>query len=222
MNQYNFVAIEGNTGVGKTSLAKMLAKEYEATLVLETFVDNPFLPKFYADVERYAFTNELYFLMDRFEQLKPLLAKDYFSHGLKITDYILNKTLLYALANLPKAEYQLFKRVFDALYPNLPQPDMVVYLHSQVPRLLKNIQQRGRDFEQVVSSIYLQNIEDIYLQYFKDNPQLKVVLIHTNEIDFVKNPTHYQQLLQLLQKEYTSGLHECWLPHCIEDQQKSE
>lgn len=208
MKQYNFVVIEGNTGAGKTSLAKLLAKEYNTNLVLETFVDNPFLADFYGDTERYAMTNELYFLMDRFEQLRPLLQQNFFSKGLTITDYLLNKTLLYAYANLPAKEYQLFKRIFEALYPNLPQPDLIIYVHATVPRLLQNIKQRGREFEQVVSPSYLQKIEDIYFQYFQENPQLRILCLHVDALDFVHKKQDYQQILACLNKTYLTGFHE--------------
>ena len=205
-DKYNFITVEGNTGAGKTTLARMLAKEYGAKLILEEFADNPFLPKFYADRERYAFPTEMFFLMDRHEQLKNDLKSNKFSSGFNITDYLLDKSLLYAKANLPPEEASLFGRVFNSLYEKLPQPELIIYVHSSVPRLLQNIRKRGRDFEQVVEPNYLQIVEDIYLEHFKRNPQLKVLLMYTDELDFVHKPEDYELILDWVNRDYSEGI----------------
>ena len=205
-SKYNFVAIEGNTGAGKTSLANMLAAKYDANLILEQFVDNPFLADFYGDIDRFAFPTEMYFLMDRHHKLNELIASNSLTKGLNITDYLLNKSLLYAQVNLRSNEYLLFERFFNALYSYLPDPDLVIYIHSRVPRLIKNIRRRGRDFEQKVEPAYLQRVEDRYMRYFKANPHLKVLIINADELDFVNNPSHYEQILEWVNHPYEPGV----------------
>ncbi|MGB0839062.1 MAG: deoxynucleoside kinase [Chitinophagales bacterium] len=194
----NFVVVEGNTGAGKTSLAKLLAQEFAANLVLETFAENPFLPKFYADSKRYGFTNELYFMLDRNEHLRELLSQNAFSTGLTFSDYVLHKSLLYAQSNLDEDEITLFQRVFQLIYGNLPKPDLIIYVHSNVPRLIENIKKRGRDFEQVVKPEYLKKMENTYFRYFEENPDLKVIILHTDNVDFVNKPQDYQKILDVI------------------------
>lgn len=207
--QYKVVTVEGNIGAGKTSLASMLAKEYNASLILEEFADNPFLSKFYAAPERYALATETFFLLDRFEQLTNFLKKGIANNQLQITDYILRKTLLYASVNLPvKEEYLLFEKLFHTLCKDVPDPDLLIYIHAKVPQLISNIQQRGRKFEKNVQGAYLSKIEKAYLNYFKQNPQIPILFIHAEGMDFVNNETHYWRILEHLDKEYPPGMHE--------------
>ncbi len=206
-DRYHLITVEGNTGAGKTTFARMLAEQHNAKLVLEEFVDNPFLPLFYADRIRYAFSTEVFFLMDRQKQLRDIIDAGQFKSGLNIMDYLPNKSLLYAEVNLSKEEFELFDRVFKAIYPNLPQPELVIYIHSTVPRLLKNIAKRGRDFEQVVDPNYLQMVEDLYLSYFEKNPELRVLILHTDEVDFVANPADYERMISAVDQEYAAGVH---------------
>jgi len=206
--KYHFITVEGNTGAGKTSLARMLAKQYKGNLILEEFVDNPFLPKFYAQPARYAFHTEAFFLLDRHEQLNKLIASGQLKKGLNITDYLFNKSLLYAKVNLDPDENKLFARFFHTLHQHLPQPELVVYVHATVPRLIQNIRQRGRGFEQQVRPEYLQEVEDIYFNYFRKNPQLRVLVIHADNMDFVHNPAHYTQIVKWLQSDYPPGINE--------------
>lgn len=207
MKQYNIVTVEGNTGAGKTSLAKMLAKEFDANIILEDYVDNPFLPRFYAEPKRYAFHTEVFFFLDRLEQLQNLHRAKQLSQGLNITDYLFNKSLLYAEVNLDKEEYQLFARLFHQLHKNLPSSELIIYVHSTVPRLMKNIQKRGRGFEQQVQQEYLQSVEDLYLNYFSTQPKLTVLIIHADELDFVDRPADYQRILNWVQQDYEPGIH---------------
>lgn len=209
--KYNFITVEGNTGAGKTTLARMLAEQYKGNLILEDFVDNPFLPKFYIDRERYAFPCELHFLMARQKQLSEIIASNKLKQGFNISDYLLNKSLLYGQVNLEGDEYQLYANIFNALYPKLPKPELVVYVHSTVPRLIKNIQKRGRGFEQDVDPNYLQKVEELYMEYFKSNPQLKVLIIHADNLDFVAHPEHYQQILEWVNKDYEGGITDLYL-----------
>lgn len=207
MNNYQLITVEGNTGAGKTSLARMLSEEFEARLILEEFVDNPFLPKFYAEPERYAFTTEVFFLLDRHKQLKELMNGSYqLKEGLTITDYVLNKTLLYAEVNLKGDEYLLFKRLFQSLYADLPSSELIVYIHSSVPRLIQNIRKRGRGFEQVVRPEYLQQVEDLYFNYFEKNPDLTVAVIEADDLDFVGNKSHYEAIREALKGDFKKGV----------------
>ncbi len=209
--KYNFITVEGNTGAGKTTLAKMLAAEYGGNLILEDFVDNPFLPKFYRDRERYAFPCELHFLMARQQQLSEIIHSNRLNTGFNISDYLLNKSLLYGQVNLEEEEYQLYARIFHALYPQLPKPELVIYVHSTVPRLIKNIQKRGRGFEQGVDPNYLQKVEELYMDYFKRNPQLKVLILHSDNLDFVAHPEHYEQILEWINRDYEGGITDLYL-----------
>lgn len=185
----------------------MLAQAYDGELILEEFVDNPFLPKFYADIERYAFPTEVFFLMDRHRKLTELIASRTLQKGFNVTDYLLNKSLLYAQVNLKEDEYRLFERIFHALHTELPQPDLVIYIHSRIPRLIQNIRRRGRGFEQVVEPAYLQRVEDRYLRYFKENPSLKVLIINADDLDFVNNPADYEQIMEWVNAPYEAGIH---------------
>lgn len=205
---YTLVTVEGNTGAGKTTLAQMLAHDYKANLILEEFADNPFLPKFYAEPEKYAFHTEMHFMLNRYHQLSRFLHQYNTTPNLTISDYIFRKSLLYAAVNLQPDEYQLFERMFNTVYPNLPQPQLIIYVHATIPRLLANIQKRGRDFEQQVRTTYLKRVEDIYFNYFKNNPMLTVLLIHADDLDFVKHPHHYQQIVEWVNQTYPPGLHQ--------------
>lgn len=208
INKHKLITVEGNTGAGKTSLAQMLSEQYGAQLILEEFADNPFLPKFYAEPEKYAFHTEMHFMLDRYHQLSRFLQSWKASEELTISDYIFRKSLLYAEVNLQPDEYTLFERMFTTVYPNLPQPDLIVYVHATVPRLLRNIQKRGRDFEQQVRESYLHRVEKIYFDYFQNNPHLRVLIIHADNLDFVHQPKHYQQIVEWVNREYTPGMHE--------------
>ena len=207
MFPYNFITIDGNTGAGKTTLTKMLAQDFGGELILEEFVDNPFLPLFYATPERYAFSTELYFLIDRYEQLQETLNKKDLYGQLHFADYIFTKSLLYAKANLEGEEYRLFERIFNTFLTNLPEPELFIYLHSKADRLVQNIQKRGRDFEQVVRKTYLQTVEDIYFDYFQQNKHLRILIILADDIDFVENPAHYQAIREAVTKEFDPGIH---------------
>lgn len=210
-DKYNFITVEGNTGAGKTTLAQMLAVEYSGSLILEDFVDNPFLPKFYEDRARYAFPCELHFLMARQKQLTNIIASNKLKRGFNISDYLLNKSLLYGQVNLKEEEYELYANIFNALYPALPEPELVIYVHSTVPRLIKNIQKRGRGFEQGVDPNYLQKVEELYMDYFQKNPQLKVLILHSDNLDFVEHPEHYQQILEWVNRDYKGGITNLYL-----------
>ena len=204
---YNYVVVEGSIGAGKTTLATMLASELNAELVLERFADNPFLEKFYKDPEHYSFPVEMTFLMDRYQQLKNLLtARDLFTDFV-IGDYFIDKCLLFSKNNLSKDEFSLFKKVFDTIADFLPKPDLILYLYTKPDRLLKQIAKRNRSFEKDITIQYLTDIQEKYLTYFRENQQIPILLVDTENIDFVEKDSDYQKLKQLLISPYKAGIH---------------
>ncbi|MCK5821490.1 MAG: deoxynucleoside kinase [Bacteroidales bacterium] len=204
---YQFVVIEGNIGAGKTSLAARISEVYKAKLILERFADNPFLPKFYQDQERYAFPVEMSFLADRYNQLKnDLQSKDLFA-SFTIADYYFMKSLIFAKNTLATDEYNLYSQVFQIIYQALPKPDLYVYLHRDSSNLLENIKQRGRDYEAKISGEYLQNIQKGYFDFFKQEPDLPIVVIDMNGTDFVNNRQDFDAIIKLLfSKRYSPGI----------------
>lgn len=205
--RYNFITIEGNIGAGKTTLAKMVADEYGGKNILEEFVANPFLPKFFEDPDRYAFSAELFFLADRYQQLHKVLEDFDLASGFTVADYVFVKSLLYAKVNLKEDEWRLFDRIFNIIYPQLPDPELLVYIHSSPERLVQNIIKRGRDFEQGVRLAYLKQIENAYFDYFKSRPDLKILVIDTDAVDFVQNPDQFKKILALIDSDYNPGIH---------------
>jgi len=198
---YRYIAIEGNIGAGKSTLANLLAKHYDARLVLEQFADNNFLPKFYDDPERYAFPLELSFLADRYKQLKELLInQDIFQQKI-ISDYIFTKSKLFARVNLKEAEYELFQRLFDIIDLHLPPPDLLIYLHAPIPGLQSNIRKRGREYEQKIPNEYLHDVQEVYNQYIKQEIN-KTLIIDMTDVDFIDKPDHLKQLIDFIEKDY--------------------
>jgi len=205
--ELNYIVIEGNIGAGKTSLAKRISQDFNGKLILERFADNPFLPKFYQDPERYSFPLELSFLADRYNQLKRELSDRDLFKSFTIADYYFMKSLIFAKATLPDDEFNLYRQIFDIIYSTLPKPDLFVYLHVNPDNLLMNIRKRGRDYEQNITREYLENIQAGYFEFFKQHPDLIFLIIDTNNIDFISNPEDYREVVQtVFQKEYASGL----------------
>jgi len=204
---YQFIAIEGNIGAGKTTLCHMLQKQYNCRLVLEQFADNPFLPYFYENPERYAFSVELFFMTERHKQMQENLTQGDLFQELIVSDYIFLKTLLFARKNLTAEEYRLFQRLFHILNTNFRKPDLLVFLHRSVPDLLKNIKTRGRDYEQEISQEYLQSIQDTYFEYFRTEQGFPILVIDVEELNFLANQEHYNMILEAMQKKYQPGMH---------------
>ncbi len=205
--RYKYITIEGNIGAGKTSLATMLAKQFDAQLVLEQFADNPFLPLFYETPQRYGFPLELFFMAERFQQLKETTGNSQLFRPNVIADYLFIKSLLFARINLNEEEYKLYQRLFHYIYTTLPEPELLVYLHCEVPQLLKNIEKRGRSYEKNIGSDYLQSIQDTYFNYFKTREQQRILIIDTTNIDFVNDAAAYNRLLHLINCRYEYGMH---------------
>jgi len=206
MHRYNYIAIEGNIGVGKTTLATKIAERFNGKLILEQFEDNPFLAKFYENQERYAFSLELSFLAERYQQLKRELANQELFTDFTISDYFLNKSLIFARKTLNEDEYQLFRTLFDIMNANLPRPDLLVHLYVGVPRLQQNIRLRGREFEQKIPDEYLEKIQDSYFDYLKQRPNLRVLLIDVNKLDFVAYPGHFKLIVDAIDQDYPRGI----------------
>ena len=205
--RYNFIVIEGNIGVGKTTLASMLNNEYQAHLILECFEKNPFLPKFYKDPEKHAFPLELFFMAERYRQLKNQKEKDLF-RPITIADYLFVKSKIFAQNNLKKDELQLFNNLFEIMFSSLPKPDLLIYLHSNVTRLQQNIKKRGRDFEQEITDEYLQNIQNRYLDYLRKQNNFPVLLLDISKVDFKEDEKIYSRIKLLLEKPYDLGVHQ--------------
>ena len=203
---YRYIAIEGNIGAGKSTLATLLAQHYDARLILESFADNNFLPKFYQDAERYAFPLELSFLADRYKQLKQLLLnQDLFNQKI-VSDYIFTKSKLFGRVNLKEEEYDLFQKLFDIVDMHLPPPDLLIYLHAPIPSLQNNIKKRGRSYEQNISSEYLHNVQEVYNQYLKREIH-KTLTIDMTNVDFIDKPHHFTQLIEFIEKDYDFKTH---------------
>lgn len=187
----------------------MLARDFKAELILEAFAENPFLPKSYANRERFSLGNEMTFLLDRYEDYVNRIKQFKLYDSLHISDYIFHKTLLYANVNLPdKDELNLFKRYFNLLFPNLEEPELFVYIHSTLDKLIGNIKTRGRDFEQQVNPQYLQDVEDEYFKWFAENQHLRIVIIEADDLDFVNNPADYEKIKNLVSRTFTKGIHQ--------------
>jgi 2-amino-4-hydroxy-6-hydroxymethyldihydropteridine diphosphokinase len=193
--KYNYIAIEGNIGAGKTSLSKMMSDEFNAKVVLERFADNPFLPKFYEDEERYAFPLEMSFLADRYQQLSDDLAQFDLFKNLIVSDYYIFKSLIFAQVTLQKEEYLLYRKMFDLMYKEISKPDLYVYLYQNTDRLIKNIQKRGREYEQNIGSNYLDKIHNGYSNFIKTQQNLNTLIIDVSELDFVNNTEDYQFII---------------------------
>ena len=208
---YTFITIEGNIGAGKTTLAHLLSKKLNARLILEQFADNPFLPKFYENQQQYAFPLELFFMAERYKQLKELLqTKDMFQN-ITISDYLFTKCLLFAKVNLPEEEFLLYQKLFDIINPQLVQPDLLIYLHAPVARLKENIKKRNRAYEQGIASEYLFSLQETYTQYIKQH-NIKTLYIDASSADFLGNEKHLNTVLEALDNDYEEGQHYLQLP----------
>ena len=205
--KYDYIVIEGNIGTGKTSLASRLARDYDTRLILERFADNPFLPKFYENQSRYAFPLELSFLADRYSQLKQDLMNLELFHQQTVSDYLLSKSLIFASITLTDHELDLYQKLFNIINPNLPKPDLLLYLHKDVPKLKLNIRKRGREYEANIKDDYLEKLEKGYWDFFKSQPQMKIVIVNSNELDFISREKDYHSILEIIQTDFSPGLH---------------
>ncbi len=206
-HKMNFIVIEGNIGAGKTSLSTKIAEEFNAKLILEQFADNPFLPKFYKEPDRYSFQLELSFLADRFHQLHKELTDRSLFKSFTLADYYFTKSLIFSGNTLTDEEYKLYRKIFNIIYTSLPKPDLYVYLHVDTFNLIRNIKKRGREYELNMKPDYLEGIQKAYFDYFKQEKDMTFLLIDTNNIDFVNNPDDYQRIKEVIfNKSYKKGV----------------
>lgn len=209
--KHHFITIEGNIGAGKTTLAHLLAKHFEARLILEEFADNPFLPKFYDNPQQYAFPLELFFLAERYKQMKEQLHTNDLFQSITISDYLFTKCLLFAKVNLPEEEFRLYHKLFDIIQQQMVFPDILIYLHAPVNKLQSNIKKRNRPYEQHIPDEYLFNIQETYTSYIKQH-HIKTIFIDASNADFLGNEKHLQVVLDALDKDYETGQHYFSLP----------
>jgi deoxyadenosine/deoxycytidine kinase len=209
--KYHFITIEGNIGAGKTTLSHLLAKKYNARLILEAFADNPFLSKFYENPSQYAFPLELFFMAERYKQLKELIhTKDLFQ-TVTITDYLFIKCLLFAKVNLPEEEFRLYQKLFEIIHQQIPQPEILIYLHVPVNKLQMNIRKRNRPYEQAIPDEYLFKIQETYTNYIKQH-NLKTLFVDASNADFLGNEKHLQVITDALEKDHDYGQRYLTLP----------
>jgi len=208
---YHFITIEGNIGAGKTTLSHLLSRHFNARLILEEFADNPFLPKFYENPKLYAFPLELFFMAERYKQLKDLIQQKDLFQNVTISDYLFTKCLLFAKVNLPDDEFRLYQRLFDIIHQQLLQPDLLIYLHTPVSRLQQNIKKRNRSYEKNIADEYLFSIQETYTHYIKDH-NIKTLFIDASNADFLGNEKHLKVVIDALENDYEQGQHYLTLP----------
>jgi len=201
LERFNYIALEGNIGAGKTTLVHKIAEDFNAKTVLERFADNPFLPKFYKDQNRYAFPLEMSFLADRYQQLSDDLAQFDLFKDFIVADYHIFKSLIFAKITLAEDEYRLYRNLFDIIYKEMPKPDLYIYLYQNTERLLQNIKKRGRSYEQNIEADYLDKINNGYLEYIKSQTDLNVLIIDVSDRDFVKKHEDYLFILSEIQRK---------------------
>ena len=208
--EYNYVAIEGTIGAGKTTLATRIANDFNGKLVLEEFEGdkNPFLSKFYKEPEKYSFQLEMTFLALRFQQLKDKLSNLDLFHDFIISDYYVAKSLIFSRNNLQEDEYDLFSRFYNIIFANIPKPELLVYLYLDVDHLQYNIRKRGRSYEQTISNAYLEDIQQGYFEFIRqEQNNMRILMLDTNRLDFVAHEKDYRLILEAINQPYDIGLH---------------
>ena len=202
--KFRLITIEGNIGVGKTTLANILSKKINARLVLEKFAENPFLSKFYENPSQYAFSLEVFFMTERYTQQKELVAQQDLLHTPTITDYLFSKSLLFAKVNLAKDEFELYQRLFDIVHHEVIQPELLIYLHAPVSKLQENIKKRNRSYELHIKDDYLYSVEEAYTNYINKN-NLKTLFIDASNADFVNNDKHIEMIINIISQDINAS-----------------
>jgi deoxyadenosine/deoxycytidine kinase len=209
--KHQFITIEGNIGAGKTTLTNLLAKHYNARIILEAFAENPFLSKFYENPSQYAFPVELFFMAERYKQLKDTLHTNDLFQSVTIADYLFTKCLLFAKVNLPEEEFHLYQKLFDIIHQQIIFPDILIYLHAPINKLQANIKKRNRSYEQAIPDAYLFNLQETYTNYIKQH-NVKTIFIDASNADFVGNEKHLQVVIDALDKDFENGQYYFSLP----------
>jgi 2-amino-4-hydroxy-6-hydroxymethyldihydropteridine diphosphokinase len=199
-SQLEYIAIEGNIGAGKTTLAHRIGQDFNAKLVLERFADNPFLPKFYEDQGRFAFPLEMSFLADRYQQFMDDTSQFDLFKNFMVSDYDINKSLIFAKVTLQEEEFKLYRKLFNLMYREIKKPKMYIYLYQNTERLLQNIRQRGRNYEQNIAPEYLEKLNRGYFDFIKSFPEQNNLILDISELDFVENNEDYEVILDQIQK----------------------
>jgi len=206
-----FITIEGNIGAGKTTLAHLLARKFNARLILEQFADNPFLPRFYQNPAQYAFPLELFFMAERYKQMKDLVQAGDLFQTLTISDYLFTKCLLFARVNLPEQEFRLYQKFFEILHAQIVHPQLLIYLHAPVSKLQANIRKRNRPYEQAIPDDYLFRIQETYTQYIRQH-NVRTLFVDVTNADFLGNERHLKVILDALEEPHSEGQHYLTLP----------
>jgi len=209
--QHHFITIEGNIGAGKTTLAHLLSKKLNARLILEEFADNPFLPQFYQNPKQFAFPLELFFMAERYKQLKERIHTTDLFQSVTVSDYLFTKCLLFAKVNLSEEEFKLYQKLFDIINQQLIFPDVLIYLHAPVSKLQQNIRKRNRAYEQQIPDEYLYNIQETYDSYIREH-NIKTIFVDTSNADFLGDARHLQVILDALDSDLGKGRHFVSLP----------
>ncbi len=204
--RYNYLSIEGCIGAGKTTLSRLLAREYGGRCILEEFEDNPFLGRFYEDPARYAFSVEMFFLAGRYRQLSALVPQSELFSDFTVSDYYLEKSLVYARTNLNPDEFELFRRLFDIMYAQLPKPELLVYLYLPPGRLKQHIRKRGRPYELNIRETYLESVQGTYLDHLKKMSDQRIVVLDYGTLDFESNSEHLKEVFAVINREYPLGI----------------
>jgi len=204
---YKYICVEGNIGTGKTTFVEMLSKEYSCELILEEFQDNPFLPFFYQDKERYALSVELFFMTERYKQLQRQLSNRGLFQDFVLADYSFVKSLLFAKNNLIDEEFRLFQSMWKVFNSAFPKPDILIYFHRPIDTLMKFIDIRGREYEKLIEAEYLTTIQNTYFDYFKNILTFPVVILDLNDINFVESPKSYDAIKHIIAQKYLPGVH---------------
>lgn len=202
--KYNFITIEGNIGAGKTTLAKILSSKFNTRLILEEFAENPFLAKFYENPKQYALPVELFFMAERYKQMKDFLQQKDLFQNLTISDYLFTKCLLFAKVNLSPDEFRLYQNLFDIMQQQILQPDLLIYLHAPVHKLQENIKTRNRPYEQKIPDDYLFSIQETYTHYIKQH-NLRTLYVDVTKGDFLNNEKHLQTIIDILESDLKEG-----------------
>lgn len=202
-----FIAIEGNIGAGKTSLARLLSEELNAILILEQFEKNSFLPLFYENPKRYAFPLEMSFLADRYQQLKSKLSSPELFQSTIVADYFISKSLIFARKTLQDDEYKLYSKLFSIISSSIPKPDLLVYLYSDIPKLKENIRNRGRNYEQKIDDEYLQRIQSSYFEFIHNQSDMSIIIIDNTKLDFVNKEDDFAKIKTIILQNHNKGIH---------------